>query len=548
MEEVTIAAGFGQLFTNPSNFAIGNYAVTWDGVDAPGSGLNPVGLGGVDLTEIGGVTGLGEGICLVDLNPDKIGLELVLRVYSDANRVSEASITSLVVDQNQDAFIPFSGSFEGRSFSPAGALGPADFTNVGAVVLEIIDAVDGTDFNMDILGALGTSFATTNFLNVSPAPEIDVQKFTNGNQADNPDDADVPIIAPGSTVTWTYQVTNTGTVDIATVNLGDDQLGTVTNITNMGNGNGILEPNEVWTYEATGTAIAGNYTNKATVIGRTEGGLEAMDMDTSNYRGAAANIDIEKFTNGNQADNPDDSDVPQINVGSTVTWRYVVTNTGSLDLNNVTVTDSVEGAVTTIIDNGNGNATLETGESWTYQLNGTAQLGNYENFGSVAAIAENQVTVTDTDFSHYVGIIPAAPGIDLEKATNGQDADIPGTGPSVFVGQTVTFTYVVRNTGNVPLANVQVRDDAGTPGNTADDFFATFVSGDTNDNEMLDVNEIWTFQATRVATLGSYQNIATATGNDANDTQVSDSDSSNHTGVARPPLFGKRRFLASAFR
>ncbi len=47
------------------------------------------------------------------------------------------------------------------------------------------------------------------------------------------------------------------------------------------------------------------------------------------------------------------------------------------------------------------------------------------------------------------------------------------------VGSTVTFTYVVTNTGNVPLSGVAVRDDNGTPANPADDFDATFVGGDT---------------------------------------------------------------------
>ena len=48
--------------------------------------------------------------------------------------------------------------------------------------------------------------------------------------------------------------------------------------------------------------------------------------------------------------------------------------------------------------------------------------------------------------------------VSLVKFVNGQDADSP-TGPHVAAGSTVTFTYVVTNTGNVPLANVVVSDD-----------------------------------------------------------------------------------------
>ena len=65
------------------------------------------------------------------------------------------------------------------------------------------------------------------------------------------------------------------------------------------------------------------------------------------------------------------------------------------------------------------------------------------------------ITVSDTDPSHYFG---AAPAIDIEKATNGEDADSP-TGPYIIVGDLVTWTYNVTNTGNVPLVNVNVTDD-----------------------------------------------------------------------------------------
>ena len=53
------------------------------------------------------------------------------------------------------------------------------------------------------------------------------------------------------------------------------------------------------------------------------------------------------------------------------------------------------------------------------------------------------LTITDNDSA----------GIALTKLTNGTNNNSP-PGPTVPIGSTVTFTYVVTNTGNVPLAGV----------------------------------------------------------------------------------------------
>ncbi len=265
MGDAIIEVRNGFLETQPSALAVGQYMVEWDGVDAAGS-FNPIGLGNVDFTAIGGVTGQAQGICLVDILPNKAGQQLIMRLYTDANRFSVVTVSNLTEDIFQNAFLNFSGAGP-LSFQPAGSLGGADFTDIGAATLEIANTAFGTDLVMNQLSAFGINFETADFDNDSPAPQIDVEKFTNGNQADLPTDSDVPIVAPGSTVTWTYQVTNTGTVPITTVTLVDDQIGTITNITAQGNGDSVLDPAEFWTYQATGTAITGLYGNQAMVTG-----------------------------------------------------------------------------------------------------------------------------------------------------------------------------------------------------------------------------------------------------------------------------------------
>ena len=174
--------------------------------------------------------------------------------------------------------------------------------------------------------------------------------------------------------------------------------------------------------------------------------------------------------------------------GSTVTFTYVVTNTGNVPLANVVVTDDKLGPITSFTGDTNGNGLLDLTETWTYTQTATALAGQQTNVGTVTAQDANNppgTTVTDNNPANYFG---DAPAINIVKFVNGQDADSP-TGPHVAAGSTVTFTYVVTNTGNVPLANVVVTDDKLGP--------ITSFTGDTNGNGLLDLTETWTYTADR---------------------------------------------------
>lgn len=111
-------------------------------------------------------------------------------------------------------------------------------------------------------------------------------------------------------------------------------------------------------------------------------------------------IDLEKATNGEDADLPTG---PLIPVGETVTWSYVISNTGDTPLVDVQLVDDQEGAILCP------QTTLAVGESMTCTVEGVARLGQYTNTATVTAqtppnsFAPPQ-TVTDTDPSHYYGI------------------------------------------------------------------------------------------------------------------------------------------------
>lgn len=160
---------------------------------------------------------------------------------------------------------------------------------------------------------------------------------------------------------------------------------------------------------------------------------------TGNIPVSIPSISIEKYTNGVDADT---APGPMITIGDSVTWEYMVTNTGSFELNNVTVTDD-QGVTVNHPKN-----TLATGESMTCTASGTAIAGQYTNLGTVTADPPDGLdAVSDSDPSHYYGIEAAYPGdangdgvinvlditkvvrivLQLDTETPGADANSDGT-------------------------------------------------------------------------------------------------------------------------
>jgi hypothetical protein len=107
------------------------------------------------------------------------------------------------------------------------------------------------------------------------------------------------------------------------------------------------------------------------------------------------------------------------------------------------------------------------------------------------------------------------PGIALEKLTNGLDAD-DAPGPRLSAGETVTWSYRVANTGNVPLTGVAVTDDRGVrvscPSTT------------------LGASATMTCTATGQVQVGQYVNIGSVVGTFGSEV-VMDSDPSHYYGL-----------------
>jgi len=350
-------------------------------------------------------------------------------------------------------------------------------------------------------------------------PSIALVKLTNGT---NNDTGTGPLVPAGSTVTWTYNVTNTGNVTLVNVVVTDDN-GTPGNTADDFTVGTIasLAPGGSASLNHSGIALLGQYGNVGSVIGTPvdnnghtiPGTTPPTDTNPDHYFAYTTNINIVKLTNGS---NNDTAPGLYVQAGSPVTWTYNVTTTGNVPLSNVNVTDNIAGVNPAPVLSGgfnvgdsNHDSLLEIGETWVFTASGTAIVGQYSNIGTVTGTPSDTSgnpipgasTQTATNPDNYFG---ATPSIALVKLTNGTNNDT-GTGPLVPVGSTVTWTYNVTNTGNVTLANVVVTDDNGTPGNTADDFTVGTVAS-------LAPGASASLTHTGIAVAGQYGNVGSVIG------------------------------------
>lgn len=182
--------------------------------------------------------------------------------------------------------------------------------------------------------------------------------------------------------------------------------------------------------------------------------------------------------------------------GSKVPYDFVVTNSGATDITGLAVTDPKIGPISCP------TTTLRSGKTVTCTATYTVTAadvthGSIDNT-AIATGTSNGQTVTSPPSSQSVPI-ERPPGLVVEKK-----AETPGP---YSVGQTVTFSYTVRNTGGVELTDVKVNDDHVTDITCQ----TTTLAPAESPGDSTTCSGTYTITASD-GTAGSVTNTATATG------------------------------------
>jgi len=269
-----------------------------------------------------------------------------------------------------------------------------------------------------------TASCTTDILN----PEITVTKSC-------PQSAFV-----GDEITYTIRVTNSGDEDLEGITVQDTILGDLSASFADTLDAGDFE-------EHTFTHSVGTSPDPlVNVVTATGSGVTSEDTvtDTASCSTDVLHPEINIVKDGELV----------VHVGDTITYRFEVTNPGELELFDVVLSDPICDAGT-ILPGADVDSSLSPGgeEVWHFTCTHLVTAGDQDPLPNTATITgdtsegEGGQEVSDTD-DHLVDII--TPGISIVKTV---DEEV------VPIGTTVTFTYVIVNTGDTTLYNITVVDD-----------------------------------------------------------------------------------------
>ncbi len=316
----------------------------------------------------------------------------------------------------------------------------------------------------------------------------------------------------GDNITYTYSLHNTGDLPFYHVSVSNDITGNATYQSGDVNENAVLNPNETWVFVSTYTVQEGDPTSlvaTSTISATTPTSVTVVDTEKNTTTVWNPDVALEKT-----------ADRTMVHAGGNILYTYTVTNAGNTPLSNIQVVDDLIQNISFTGSDSNGDGWLDPAETWVYTANYTASAEDPDLLVNTANVTGTDNAEESVSASANASVMLLRPGIALDKTAS------PAM---VHVGDNITYTYTVTNTGNTPLSVV-----------SSDDLIdnISFVSGDSNENGLLDVDETWTYSANYTATGEDPDvlvNTAVFSGYDALEGLVEDSDNAS-VSVLKPAI------------
>ncbi len=169
--------------------------------------------------------------------------------------------------------------------------------------------------------------------------------------------------------------------------------------------------------------------------------------------------------------------------GGNVIYNYAVKNfLPEVPLSNVNVVDDKCGSVKFVTGDDNNNSKLDYSETWRFNCTTTIS-STTKNTATATGIANNTTATHKAYSTVVVGSKNLPPLVSIINTTK---VEYPLVLPEG--GSDITYTYKVNNPGLVSLNDVAVTDDKCSA--------MSGKLGDTNGNQLLDINEVWIYSCT----------------------------------------------------
>ena len=264
-------------------------------------------------------------------------------------------------------------------------------------------------------------------------PSLDLQVAVNGDDADG---APGPIVAPGDPVTFTYEVTNTGTERLWAIYLWDDELGHIDTCAADR-----LAAGESMTCVVETVAVAGQYGSRVEANGWDDTGprLSTSTASTTSVPTTASWSALHSTSKPSwKASMPTIRQAPTCQPGRPVAFTYEVTNVGTERLWALDVWHSGVGSADcpqTMLDLGDSITCTGVAEADAGQIVADVFANAWDASGDRASDADGVAYTGTTDAS--------GPALEIQSYVDGQDADTP-PGATIVSGDSAEFRYEVK--------------------------------------------------------------------------------------------------------